>query len=184
MAEEQQQEEVVSQASAAPSGGQGMRPLTIILVAVLIALMFGGGGYWLGLKMAAKSEESTTAEETTTPSTSTTLENTSDETATATPTGEAAAKKFCEDQATQGKTVSEMVDYVSDANGEFVDCTISSATAPGAGGHIIAKQIDGNWSKIWEGNGCMKAETYDEHQVPEKIYSKKYLCGTSNQLEP
>jgi hypothetical protein len=134
---------------------KGMAALEIILLVVVILLVAGVGYYvWYShnktnntLNGFNNSGPTKTTKTTPTPS------------ATATPTPAtselAALKTFCES--------SQYVTYVQNPDGRFGKCTVD-------GGMKISVYTNGQWTKVWSGNGVMDSSLCTQYKLPKTVY--------------
>lgn len=58
--------------------------------------------------------------------------------------------------------------YMETANGEYGNCGIGDGVSPG-GAMLIAKYVDGAWTKLWVGNGVIDASVCDKDKIPNKM---------------
>ena len=58
--------------------------------------------------------------------------------------------------------------YMETANGEFANCGIGDGVSAG-GAMLIAKYVDGSWTKLWVGNGVIDASICNKDKIPNKM---------------
>lgn len=58
--------------------------------------------------------------------------------------------------------------YVYTHSGTFGTCSLSQ-------NYNIVKKINGNWTKLYEGNGTVDEATIDKYQIPQYIYPKQLI---------
>lgn len=58
--------------------------------------------------------------------------------------------------------------YAYTHSGTFGTCSLSQS-------YNIVKKINGNWTKVYEGNGTVDEATIDKYQIPQYIYPKQLI---------
>ncbi len=58
--------------------------------------------------------------------------------------------------------------YANTHSGTFGTCSLSQS-------YNIVKKINGNWTKVFEGNGTVDEATIDKYQIPQYIYPKQLV---------
>lgn len=57
--------------------------------------------------------------------------------------------------------------YMKNANGEFANCGLGEPDVGGA--MLIAKFVNGAWTKLWSGNGVIEVSVCDADKIPNKM---------------